>query len=566
MKKISFLMVSLIVAPFAQSASQAEIDAAARAQSIITGQEQQRIQMQKQQLEAPVVPSGMDLGNLLTPISGLPTANQKCIELERLNVIGSELLDAWEVEVLEAPFLGKCITSDLAAAVLASTTDFHLKRGFITTRAYLPNQDLRDGVIDVYIGQGKVDKAEVLSEKTMFLGTAYQIDEDLGLNIRDLEQAVDQLNAVPGNSVTMAIAPGLQPQSSNIIFENKGAPAIKGRISLDNSGGESTGKNGATLSVQTGNLLGLNDVWYLNARESLGDPEKSSNSSNLDVRVPHGYNTYGAGYAKGGFSTILTFPLTGTELTNEGANESFYVSASRVIARDQNSKHTVNLKLKRDSVESYLADIRIDVGSRTLTSLIFSTESALRFDKGILIFTPQISIGLTEVNNLPVGVNTPVENPQSEYLVYKTNIDWLHPIQFNNHSLRWKSKLAAQYSDVPLYGSQQIIVGGAGSVRGSHFVSIVGDSGYYWQNSLNLTKEYDLGGVAADVEYMVGYDFGHVWSQRPDVYEGSMKAMIAGATLTTASWNLAMTHSIPVAVDVLDKGDAFTTLSVGYNF
>lgn len=566
MKKVSFLIMGLVVAPFAQSATQAEIDAAAQAQSVITGQEQQRTDIQKQQLQAPVVPSGIDLDKLVTPIGELPTENDRCLELEELKVTGSELLDEWEVEVLEVPFVGKCITAELASAVLASATDFHLKRGFITTRAYLPNQDLSRGVLEVYIAEGQVDKTDVLAEKTMYVGSAYQIDKDLGLNIRDLEQAVDQLNAVPGNRVTMAIEPSPLPQSSNIVFQNQGAPAFKGRLSIDNSGGESTGKNGATLSAQTGNIFGINDVWYLNMRESLDGSDLSSQSANLDVKVPHGYNTYGAGYSEGGFNTILTFPLTGTELTNEGANKSFYVSAGRVIARDQNAKHSVNLKLKRDSVESYLADIRIDVSSRALTSLQLSTESVLRLDKGILVVTPQISVGLTEVDNLPVGVNTPVENPQSEYLAYKLNIDWSQPFRLNNDNLKWKSKFVAQYTDVPLYGSQQIIVGGASSVRGSHFVSIVGDTGYYWQNSLSLAQEYALGKNAVNVEYLFGYDFGRVWSKRPDVYEGSMKAIVAGATLAAGSWNFAMTRSIPVDVDALEKGDAFTTLTVGYDF
>jgi len=566
MKKLSVIITGLALSSVTYAATPEQIEAAGQVQDQLTGQEQQRLDVQQQQLESEKRPSGVDLDKQLTPISNLPAPAGQCFELERLNVQGSELLDEWETEVLEAPYIGQCITPEMASAVLASVTDFHLSRGFITTRAYLPNQDLKDGVMDVFVAEGKVEETLVQAEKEVFLSNAYQADEDLPLSIRDLEQAVDQLNAVPGNKITMAVKPGVREQNSQVVFENQGSPTPKGRISVDNSGSESTGQNGISLSAQAGDLLGINDVWSLNLRKSLGAAEKSSQSLGLDVKVPHGYNTYAAGYKKGGFNTILTFPLTGTELTSEGANDSVYLSAGRVIYLDQDSKHSVNLKLKRDSVESYLADTKIDVNSRSLTSLLLSTESALGFGNSVLVVTPEIAMGLDEVDNLPVGVNTPLENPQSEFLRYKFTLDWNQPFLVNQNNFRWTSRFVTQYADMPLYGSQQLIVGGAASVRGSHDVSIVGDRGYFWQNSISLNKDHTLGESSFNGDYMIGYDFGHVWSERPDVYEGGMRALVFGATWAAAPWSLSLTHSVPVSVDSLDKGDSFTTATIGLDF
>jgi len=567
MNKFTALLTSSLLASQAFAATQEEIDAAAQAADVLSGQEQQRLSVQEEQLEGDKRPSGLDLTKEQFLLSGLKDADGSCIALERIELRGAVVMDEWDLEVFEAQFLGKCIDPALANSVLSAATDYYLTRGFITTRAYLPNQDLKDGVMDVVIAEGVVEDIEVKSDKPMSISTVFAEDVDRGLNIRDLEQAVDQLNAVPGNDVKMAVKPGEMAQASTVVFENKGSPEFKGRLSTDNSGSESTGERGASLSIQRGNLLGLNEVWSASARQSLGSAEKQSHSYSANVKIPHGYNTYSLGATKGGFNTILTFPVTGTELTSEGANRSTYASATRVLFRDQNSKHSVSLKLQRDSVESYLADTKIDVNTRSLNALTLSGESVLGFGDRVLVVTPEISMGLSEVDNLPQGVNTPLENPQAEYLRYKLSLDWSQPFVVNETNMRWKSRFVGQYADVPLYGSQQIIVGGASSVRGSHDVSIVGDRGYFLQNTVSAFAEYPFGGDTLGVEYFGGYDFGRVWSERPDVYEGNMGAYVLGANFSIAPWSLSLSHSLPGHVSGdLEKGDAFTTATLSLDF
>ena len=551
-----------------QAATQAEINAAAQEQQRLNAQEQQRQDAEQQRLQQPKTPAGADLGQPGLSFGNLKNADGSCTELKRINVKGSNLIDEWELEVFEAPFLGKCMDAALASQALASATNFYLSRGFITSRAYLPNQNLSDGVLDIFMSEGQVADVTVKSDKPLNVATVFERDPDLGLNIRDLEQAVDQMNAVPGNNVVMSVQPGAQPETSQVVFENKGQPGVVGRVSLDNTGSESTGVHGASLLLQAGDLLSLNDVWTVSARTSLGPRAQSSDSLSLDVKVPDGYNTYGVGYSKGGFDTLLTFPLTGSQLTSEGANESFVLSANRVIHRDQSSKHSLGLALKRDSVESYIASTKIDVNSRTLDALVLTGESVLGFDKNVLVVSPEIAMGLSEVDNLPVGVNTPVENPQAEYLRYKLTIDWTQPFTLSSKSLRWKSRFVGQYAEVPLYGSQQIIVGGASSVRGSHGMSVVGDRGFYWQNTISLDAKHTVGNTEVKAEYSIGYDFGRVRSERAGVYQGGLDALVLGANVSTGGpWGLTVTHAVPLHVEGgLDKGTPHTTAVLNLDF
>ena len=568
MKNFYLLALSVLVSTVAYAQTQQQTDAAARESQKFTVQEQQRLDAERLRLEGQKAPSGNNLNVQGAAAGKLIKADGSCPALKRIKFTGSKLIDEWELEVFEAPFLGYCITPELASQVLAAATNFYLTRGFITSRAYLPNQNLKQGVLDVVIAEGQVADVVVKSEKPLNVGTAFVKDPDLGLNIRDLEQAVDQMNAVPGNNVVMAVSPGSQEQTSQVVFTNTGKPALKGRVSLDNTGVEATGIQGVSLALQTGDLLSLNDVWAVNVRRSISPKAKSSNSFSLDAKVPNGYNTFGFSYSKGGFDTLLTFPLSGAQLTSQGANESTMLSANRVIHRDQDSKHTLGIKLKRESVESFIANTRIDVNSRALDALVISSESVLGFDRNVLIVTPEISAGLSEVNNLPVGVNTPLENPQSEYLRYKLSLDWSQPFTLNQQSWRWVSKFVSQYAAVSLYGSQQLIVGGASSVRGSHFVSISGDSGFYLQNTLSLATNHKLGDQAIKAEYSLGYDFGRVSSNRAMVSESRMDALMLGSSFSAGGpWSLSLTHAVPVSVTGVDsKGNEYTSAVLSLDF
>ena len=119
---------------------------------------------------------------------------------------------------------------------------------------------------------------------------------------------------------------------------------------------------------------------------------------------------------------------------------------------------------------------------------------------------------------------------------------------------------------VPMYGSQQLNVGGAASVRGSTDVTISGDEGNYWQNTLTLQKQVPMNGVVINQDYYIGYDTGRVRSMREGQYEGDMEAGVVGTNWTFGAWKLDIKHSIPVRVARQDKGDKFTTTALSVDF
>ncbi|MHA4875143.1 POTRA domain-containing protein, partial [Enterococcus faecium] len=87
---------------------------------------------------------------------------------------------------------------------------WYLSEGYITSRAFLPEQDLASGILTLGILEGRVENIVIDGKPdpmtlTLFPNLAGEI-----LNLRDLEQGVEQLSRLRSLSYRLDIQPGRQ--------------------------------------------------------------------------------------------------------------------------------------------------------------------------------------------------------------------------------------------------------------------------------------------------------------------------------------------------------------------
>ncbi|HCF1927942.1 TPA: ShlB/FhaC/HecB family hemolysin secretion/activation protein, partial [Pseudomonas aeruginosa] len=58
---------------------------------------------------------------------------------------------------LLAPYQGRCLGVGQLNALLKAVTDHYLDRGYVTTRAYLPQQDLASGTLRIIVVEGRLE-------------------------------------------------------------------------------------------------------------------------------------------------------------------------------------------------------------------------------------------------------------------------------------------------------------------------------------------------------------------------------------------------------------------------
>ncbi|MBN0224363.1 ShlB/FhaC/HecB family hemolysin secretion/activation protein, partial [Pseudomonas aeruginosa] len=120
------------------------------------------------------------------------------------------------------------------------------------------------------------------------------------LNLRDIEQALENFKRVPTVEADIQITPAegddARPGESDlVVLWQQRSPPVRFSVSLDDSGSKATGKlqGGATLSLD--DLLMWNDLFYANFNHDVfNGNSKGTRGYTAHYSVPYGYWTLSA--------------------------------------------------------------------------------------------------------------------------------------------------------------------------------------------------------------------------------------------------------------------------------
>src|SRR3546814_17238951 len=97
---------------------------------------------------------------------------------------------------LVADYVGQGVGKAEIDAILARITQYFIDRGLVTTRAYIPPQDLRTGLLKLAVVEGKVEDIRPADGASLTSGqliTAFPGLRGERPNLRDFEQGIDQI-------------------------------------------------------------------------------------------------------------------------------------------------------------------------------------------------------------------------------------------------------------------------------------------------------------------------------------------------------------------------------------
>lgn len=527
----------------------ADIDAARRQAEAIQ-REQQQLLLQDQQRGKRLLPpvGGADLSELMPPLEVQPS-DGVCTEIDEIAFEGAELLDPALLRRLSAPSVGRCLRVADIELLLSLVTKEYIERGYVTTRAYLPAQDLKTRRLRILVIEGSIEayRKEGDDAQRIFVPGAFPGAPGDKLNLRDLEQGVDQLNRLASNRATIDILPGSSPGGSIVVIRNKASLPLHAVVGYDNLGTRQTGKHSASASLTVDNPLGLNDRWLLTGRGSLPrEDAHHSDSSSLDLSIPWGRNTFGANIGRSAYLNALQLP-SGSRLKTSGTTDTHSVGLERLIFRDQHSRLSFAAKLATERVQNYIANELLALSSRDLSHLDLSVSGSVSLLGGVLSGQAGYVKGLRLFGATQDPADIDTSTPHAQFEKSTLELGFSRPFTLLGQPVSWSSQFFGQYSTMSLYGSQQIAIGSTTSVRGFARNSLGGDRGFYWRNELSLPGEFTVAGERVGGRVYAGFDFGRV----SGVATGSPAGSLAGATVGwAAQWRGAtweFFHCLPVA-------------------
>ena len=517
--------------------AQAQVNPAAalRQNGIIERQQQDRLrEEQERALPQPGAPGGTDL-RAIVPQVAVPDMGATCRNIDEIRISGDALLGQAERSAIVRDYAGRCLAASDLEAILAALTKRYIERGDITTRAYLPAQDLRSGTLQIAIVEGTIERFELQASgrtaNAVNLDGAFPAKPGDRLNLRDLEQGIDQLNSLSSNDAALDVQPGSQPGQSVVLVRNQAALPVHLFATYDNLGTPATGKEAASATVSFDGLLGLNELIAVTRRQSVPhDGDHNADSTALRAVLPWGYNTFTFDASQSQYVNVLNLP-SGTQLASEGTTATQSLGAERVVYRDQASRLSLATHLTAQDTRSFLGGEYMGVGSRKLTTLDIGGAGFMQAAGGILNGRVAYVRGLKALDALDDMDALPAAYPHAQFGKLVLDAGYGRRFALGSQALQWNSQFSAQHSGDTLYGTQQFLIGGASSVRGSLENVLSGDSGWFIRNDVGLPWQMTLGGEAVGARVYAAYDFGTVHNNAPGVPEGSMSGVALGFAL-----------------------------------
>ncbi|MCA8180294.1 ShlB/FhaC/HecB family hemolysin secretion/activation protein [Burkholderia vietnamiensis] len=420
-------------------------------------------------------------------------------------------------------YTGQCVGKQGLDVLVKALSQDILSRGYITTRVLLPEQDLSSGTLKVSLIPGVIRHVRFADEKLRGTWkTAFPTRDGELLNLRDLEQGLEQMKRVQSQDVSMQIVPGDVPGESDVVLDVKRGKPWTVVASIDNSGTRATGKLQGNLSLGIDNPLGLNDIFNVGVSQDLelGDKRLGSHGWNGFYLIPWGYWT----------ATLSAYTNTYYQQI-AGVNQTFVASGNsktidfklaRVLARSQNDVFGGYVRLSRRFGQSFIEDTEIPQQRRNNTFFEFGLTDRHYFDgaqfDGTLAFRQGVG-GLGARDDILAAGGGPTYRFKMAVLDANLSV----PFAIAKQPFRYVTSIHGQYTGNSLYYIDDLTIGSRYTVRGFDGETMLAAArGFYWRNELQMPI-----GQTGQAIY-AGLDYGRVWGPQPVALVGTQ---LAGAVI-----------------------------------
>lgn len=193
-----------------------------------------------------------------------PASDAVKITVNSLQVTGARVYPEAELLALTGFKPGSELSLSDLRGMASKITERYRSAGYFVAQAYLPAQEIKDGVVTIAVIEGQYGKVAVRNQSHLSDGLVQRQLE--GLNTGDtvaiapLESRLLLLSDIPGVNVTSTLVPGASVGASDLIVDVAPGRRVTGSIDADNAGNRYTGEYRVGATVNLNNPAGLGDV------------------------------------------------------------------------------------------------------------------------------------------------------------------------------------------------------------------------------------------------------------------------------------------------------------------
>jgi hemolysin activation/secretion protein len=418
-------------------------------------------------------------------------------------------------------YTGQCVGKQGIDILSKALQQAVLSRGYVTTRVLVPQQDLTTGTLSFALVPGLVRQVR-LADPSMW-GTwknAFPVSGGDLLNMRDLEQGLEQMKRVASQDVDMKIEPTDAPGQSDVVLNVTRTKPWTFIASVDNSGTDATGKWQGNLSLGLNNPFGLNDIFTLGANQDLSFGNKSlgSHGFNGSYSVPWGYWT---ATLSGNTNTYYqNIALVNDTAVSSGNSQTAALRIARVLSRGQNDVLGGYVQLSKRFGDSFIDDTAIPTQTRNNTYLELGATDRHYFGAAQFDGTLAYRQGIGGLGATP---DPYIDGPTYRFHMAVLDANLSVPFAIASQPFRYVTTFHGQFTNDALFYIDDLTIGSRYTVRGfDGETMLAAEKGFYWRNELR----WPIFRTAQTL--YAGIDYGRVFGPNTAVLAGTQ---LAGAVI-----------------------------------
>lgn len=402
-----------------------------------------------------------------------------------------------------------------------------LDKGYVTSQVYIPEQNLNTGTLQFMVIPGRVE--DIRYSDSSAHGpwrTAFPVRPGDILNIRDVEQGLEQMKRVSSQSVTMKLLPGTSVGTSIIELSIKQDKPVHGSISFDNSGLESTGVYQGSFTSSFDQVFRANDTFTMSLSGDLSGSGsiKGTRAASLNYVIPHGKDTFSVSFSKSRYhQTIQSNPY---DFTYSGKSTTMKAKWNHVWSRTQREKRAFDISISTRHNHRFINDMEIPVQALRTTSVEFGVSNRKYIGNATLYSRLGFQWGIGALGAQPEHkASVAMGGPTSRYHMWLVDVDYRKPFIMGHRPASFTSSFHGQWvqGGKRVYSVDTINIGNRYSIYGfDGEYTLMGDSGWYVRNEVSSVIP------RLNTEVYLGLDVGAVYGKSTEALVGKT---IAGTAL-----------------------------------
>lgn len=406
--------------------------------------------------------------------------------------------------------IGRCVGTEDIYLLVRRVQNEILRRGYVTTRVLLAPQDLNSKTLTLTLVPGRLrslrDSSDETSTATFW--NAVPLSRGSLLNLRDIEQALENFKRLPSVQADIQITPAeagdARPGESDLVINWKKNNPLRINVSVDDSGSRATGKHQGSLTLAYDNPMSLNDLFYATISHDV-DRERSQHGTRgatLHYSAPFDYWLLGITASSNPYYQSVEGATQTYVYRGESRNAN--ISLSCLVYRDANQKTTLSITGWARASRNYIDDTEVEVQRRRTAGWEFGVTHRQAIGNGSVEVHLNYRHGTGAFN----AIRAPEEafgEGTSRFGILTTDGSISTQFALGPLNFRYTGTWRAQSNRTPLIVQDRFAIGGRYTVRGFD-----GESSLVAERGWLVRNEFAVPLGASSHEIYGGLDHGAV--------------------------------------------------------